>query len=310
MCNRGYGCRFMSQLPNNLARILTPLLIFLVLGFALLGSMTVIVESGHVGVIRTLGAVQPVALNEGFHFKKPFIDKIEQVDIRLTASKEQATAASKDLQTVTTQVTTQFSLNGDLSPQIYQKIGTLTKVSASLVQPAIQECVKSVTAKFTAEELVTKREFVKQQIQEALTNFLNNTLREKDLLNSINIANLAITDFSFSEEFNRAIELKVKAEQMALQAKNEKLMRVTQAEAAAEERMLAASAEAFSIEAQSKARADAIRREAEALQQSPQIIQLRTIEKWDGVLPRITSGGIVPFLNLDKEMQDQSPQQP
>jgi len=63
--------------------------------------------------------------------------------------------------------------------------------------------------------------------------FLNNTLREKDLLNSINIANLAITDFKFSEEFNRAIKLKVKAEPMALQAKNEKIMRVTQAEASA-----------------------------------------------------------------------------
>lgn len=294
----------MSNPANNLARILTPLLVLLVIAFALIGSMTVIVESGHVGVVRTLGAVQPVALNEGFHFKKPFIDQVEQVDIRLTASKEQATAASKDLQTVTTQVTTQYSLNGELAPQIYQKIGTLPKVSASLVQPAIQECVKSVTAKFTAEELVTKREFVKQQIQEALTNFLNNTLREKDLLNSINIANLAITDFNFSEEFNRAIEAKVKAEQMALQAKNEKLMRVTQAEAAAEERKLAASAEAFSTEVQSKARADAIRREAEALQQSPEIIQLRSIEKWDGVLPRITSGGVVPFLNLDKQLQD------
>ena len=300
----------MSNLPNNLARILTPLLILLVLAFALLGSMTVIVESGHVGVVRTLGAVQPVALKEGFHFKKPFVDQVEQVDIRLTASREQATAASKDLQTVTTQVTTQYSLNGELAPQIYQKIGTLLKVSTSLVQPAIQECVKSVTAKFTAEELVTKREFVKQQIQESLMNFLNNTLREKDLLNSINIANLAITDFNFSDEFNRAIEAKVKAEQMALQAKNEKLMRVTQAEAAAEERKLAASAEAFSTEVQSQARADAIRRESEALQQSPQIIQLRSIEKWDGVLPKITTSGVLPFLNLDKELQSGSIQQP
>jgi regulator of protease activity HflC (stomatin/prohibitin superfamily) len=294
----------MDQMPSNLAKILAPLVILLVAAFAILSSMTVIVESGHVGVVRTLGAVQPVALREGFHFKKPFIDKVEQMDIRLTASREQSTAASKDLQTVTTQVTTQFSLNGDMAPQIYQKIGTLPKVAVSLVQPAIQECVKGVTAKFTAEELVTKREFVKQQIQEALTNFLNNTLREKDLLNSINIANLAITDFNFSDEFNRAIEAKVKAEQMALQAKNEKLMRVTQAEAAAEERKLGASAEAFSTEVQSKARADAIRREAEALQQSPEIIQLRSIEKWDGVLPRISSGGVVPFLNLDKQLQD------
>ena len=295
------------NIPNSLARILVPFLVLLVAAFAILSSMAVIVQSGHVGVVRTLGAVQPVALPEGFHFKKPFIDQVEQMDIRLTASREQATAASKDLQTVTTQVTTQFSLNGELAPQIYQKIGTLPKVSLSLVQPAIQECVKGVTAKFTAEELVTKREFVKQQIQEALVNFLNNTLREKDLINSINIANLAITDFNFSEEFNRAIEAKVKAEQMALQAKNEKLMRVTQAEAAAEERKLAASAEAFSTEVQSKARADAIQREAQALKQSPEIIQLRSIEKWDGTLPRITGQSAVPFLNIEEFSRDTPP---
>jgi regulator of protease activity HflC (stomatin/prohibitin superfamily) len=294
-----YQLQAMNNLPNNVARIFVPILILLVAAFAVLSSMTVVVESGHVGVINTLGAVQPVALPEGFHLKKPFIDKIQQMDIRLTASNAQATAASKDLQTVTTQVTTQYSLNGNFAPQIYQRIGTLPKVAASLVEPAIQECVKGITAKFTAEELVTKRELVKQQIQEALTNFLNNTLREKELVNSINIANLAITDFNFSEEFNRAIEAKVKAEQMALQAKNEKIMRVTQAEASAEERKLAASAEAFSTEVQSKARADAIQREALALKQSPEIIQLRSIERWDGVLPRISGGGVMPFLNID-----------
>jgi regulator of protease activity HflC (stomatin/prohibitin superfamily) len=199
----------------------------------------------------------------------------------------------------------QYSLNGALAPQIYQRIGLLSKVSASLVEPAIQECVKGVTAKFTAEELVTKRELVKQQIQDALSHFINNTLREKGLENAVNIANLAITDFNFSPEFNRAIEAKVKAEQMALQAKNEKIMRVTQAEASAEERKLAASAEAFSTEVQSKARADAIQREALALKQSPEIIQLRSIEKWDGVLPRISGGGVVPFLNVG-DMQGNS----
>ena len=296
-------------MSSNLAKFLAPLVILLVAAFAILSSMTVIVESGHVGVVRTLGAVKPEALPEGFHFKKPFLDQVEQMDIRLTASREQATAASKDLQTVTTQVTTQFSLNGALAPQIYQKVGTLPKVAISLVQPAIQECVKGVTAKFTAEELVTKREFVKQQIQDALMNFLNNTLREKELLNSINIANLAITDFNFSDEFNRAIEAKVKAEQMALQAKNEKIMRVTQAEAAAEERKLSASAEAFSTEVQSKARADAIQRESAALQQSPQIIRLRAIEKWDGTLPRITGQSAVPFLNIEEFSRD-TPQSP
>lgn len=287
-------------MPSSIAKALVPLAILIIALLAILSGLTVIVQSGHVGVVRTLGAVQPEPLAEGFHLKKPFVDEVEQVDIRLTASHAQATAASRDLQTVTTQVTMQYSLNGALAPATYQKIGTLGKVSASLVEPAIQECVKGVTAKFTAEELVTKRELVKQQIQDALSHFLNTTLREKGLENAIVIANLAITDFNFSEEFNRAIEAKVKAEQMALQAKNEKIMRTTQAEAAAAERKLSADAEAYSTEVQSKARADAIQRESEALKQSPEIIRLRTVEKWDGMLPRISSG-VVPFFNIDAE---------
>lgn len=299
----------MDDFSRSPYRILLPVLILLVGAFAILSAMSVVVESGNVGVVTTLGAVQPNALPEGFHLKKPFLDQVHQIDIRLTASNAQATAASKDLQSVRTQVTMQYSLNGALAPLIFQRIGTLKKVSASLVEPAIQECVKGVTAKFTAEELVTKRELVKQQIQDALGSFFNATLREKGLDNAIVIANLAITDFDFSPEFNRAIEAKVKAEQMALQAKNEKIMRVTQAEASAEERKLSAGAEAFSTEIQSKARADAITREALALKQSPEIIQLRSIEKWDGVLPRISGGGVVPFLNVG-DIQGVTPSNP
>ena len=283
----------------HLARLLIPLVVLAAFALIFLKGLTVIVQSGHVGVVRTFGAVQPGALAEGLHFKKPFVDEVEQMDVRLTASHAKATAASKDLQTVTTEVTLQYSLDGQLAPLIFQRIGTLPKISASIVEPAIQECVKGITAKFTAEELVTKRSIVQQQIQEALANFINKTLREKGLENAVQIANVAITDFDFSDEFNRAIELKVKAEQSALQAKNEKTMRVTQAEAAAEERKLAASAEAFSTEVQSKARADAIQREAEALRQGPQIIQLRAIDKWDGHLPRVNSGA-VPFINVDE----------
>jgi regulator of protease activity HflC (stomatin/prohibitin superfamily) len=284
---------------NTALKGLVPLIIILVLALVLLGGMTVVVDAGHVGVVRSMGAVQPKALGEGFHLKKPFIDQVELMDVRLTASHAKATAASKDLQTVSTEVTTQYSLNGELAPLTYQRIGSLPKFSAALVEPGIQECVKAVTAKFTAEELVTKREVVKQQIQEALSAFINRTLQEKDLAGALNIANIAITDFNFSDEFNRAIELKVKAEQEALQAKNEKIRRTTQAEASAAERQLAADAEAYATTVQSKARAEAIEREAAALKQSPELIQLRTVEKWDGVLPRMSGGGVIPFINMD-----------
>lgn len=289
---------------NSLAKILVPLFILLVLAFMFVSSLVVIVDAGHVGVVKRFGAVQPNSLQEGLHFKQPFIDQVEQMDVRLIPSHAKSSAASKDLQTVSTEVTVAYSLNGQIAPLAYQRIGDRAKVSATLVEPAIQESVKSVTAKFTAEELVTKRELVKQQIQQTLENFINRTLEQKDIANAVAIANVAITDFDFSSEFNRAIEAKVQAEQQALQARNEKIKRVTQAEAAAAERQLSADAEAYSTEVQSKARADAIRREAEALRESPELIQLRTVEKWDGVLPRVNGSQAIPLLNLGDPSAD------
>jgi len=130
------------------------------------------------------------------------------------------------------------------------------------------------------------------------------TLQDKQVPTALKIANVAITDFEFSEGFNKAIELKVKAEQEALQALNEKTRRVTQAEAGYQERKLAADGEAYEIEASSKAKADAIAREAKALKNNPELIQLRLAEKWDGTLPRFTGGDGVPLINIDTVMKD------
>lgn len=278
---------------------LAPLLVLVIIAIVVIGGIIVTVDAGFVGVVKRFGAVQDRALPAGLHFKIPLMDEVIQVDTRQMASEAKATAASRDLQTVTTDVTVLYSLKGDLAPQTIQNIGPLGKMAATVVEPAIQESVKAVTAKFTAEELVTQRELVKQQIQQAIGNFINTTLAEKGLENALTIANVAITDFKFSDEFNRAIEAKVQAEQQALQARNEKLKRVTQAEAASQEARIAAEAQAFAIEQQSKARADAIQREAEALRGNPELIRLRAIERWDGSLPRITGGGVVPFISVD-----------
>ena len=264
-------------------------------------SCFVIVDSGRVGVVRRLGAVQPDHLPEGFHLKIPFIDGVEEMDIRLRAAQADAGASSKDLQVVRTQVAVQYSLSGPVMPSTYQRIGTRAMLEGTLITPAILESVKAITAQYTAEELVTRRAEVKTKIQESIEAFVNATLSEKGVSGAVMLANVAITDFDFSDEFNRAIEEKVQAEQEALKAKNEKLRRVTQAEAAAAERTLAADAEAYQIEAASKARAEAIRREAEALRDNPDLIQLRIAEKWDGQLPQVNGGGALPLLNIERQ---------
>ena len=265
--------------------------------FLIAQSVFVIVDAGHVGVVKRLGAVQSTPLNEGFHFKLPVIDEVIQLDIRLRKVFNESISASKDLQTVRTEVTVQYSLNGSVSPVSIQKIGIRQVIESTLIEPAIQESVKSVTALYTAEQLITNREEVKLNIQEEVEQFINTTLSRKDAPNTLSIANVAITDFAFSSEFNRAIELKVKAEQEALQAKNEKTRRVTQAEAAAAEKKLAAEAEAYQISVESKARASAIKREANALKGNPALIQLRMAEKWNGELPKFSSGNSIPMFD-------------
>ncbi len=258
-----------------------------------------VVDAGYVGVVKRLGAVQPEFLPEGFHFKAPFVDVVQKFDVRLSKAESDAGASSKDLQVVRTKIAVQYSMNAALMPITLQRIGTRLVVEKTLIDPAIMESVKAITALYTAEQLITKRDEVKDRIQAQIDSFLNETLREKELMGSLTIANIAITDFDFSAEFNRAIEEKVRAEQEALKAKNEKLKRVTQAEAAAAEKTLAADAMAYEIEVQSKARADAIEREAKALKDNPQLIQLRIAEKWNGVLPRFTGSEAIPLLSIE-----------
>tara|TARA_B100000927_G_scaffold264977_1_gene237459 strand:+ start:2721 stop:3581 length:861 start_codon:yes stop_codon:yes gene_type:complete len=270
--------------------------IFILVGIAY--QAFVVIDAGYVGVVKRLGAVKPKELSEGFHIITPFIDSVEKFDIRLSKVTSDATASSKDLQVVNTSIAVQYSMTPELMPLTLQKVGTRAVVERTLIDPSILESVKAITALYTAEELITRRDEVKTMIQQKISSFLNESTEEKNLSGLLVIANVAITDFDFSSEFNRAIEEKVRAEQEALKATNEKDRRVTQAEAQAEEQRLIADALAYEIEVESVARAEAIKREAEALADNPQLIQLRLAEKWDGQLPKFT-GETIPFISID-----------
>lgn len=273
--------------------------------FILNGAFTTI-PPGHAGVIYRFGAVQPDHKPEGFHFKIPFADGVEKMDIRLGKAEDLAEAASSDLQNVTTKVAVHYSMVGPLAPRAYQQIGSRPVIEATLINPAIQESVKSVTARYTAEELITKRAEVKIHVREEITEFIASTLEEKNVPGALLVNNVAVTDFAFSPEFNRAIEQKVTAEQDALKAENEKIKRITQAEAANEERKLAADAAAYQVEVESVARAEAILREGEALSQNPLLLQLRLAERWDGELPMVNGGSNIPLINLDELSKQQA----
>lgn len=269
---------------------------------ASLWNCVTIIDGSEVGVVRTFGRIENEPLKQGPHLIIPWVQTVEKVDTRLSGHPVEAEAASRDLQVITTQITVQHAIDGASAPMALKGVGDMEKIDKDVVFPGIHEVLKAVTARYTAEELVTKRDAVKDEVVLALTTFINDTFAKKGLTNAITIANVAITDFRFSDEFNHSIEMKVKAEQQAHQAENELRRRRTEAEAAFIEKQKAADAQAYEIEKQSIARAEAINREAKALKENPDLIRLRATEKWDGNLPTFNGGQApVPFLNLNIE---------
>ncbi len=257
------------------------------------------IEAGHVGVVKHMGAVQSDSLAEGVHFIRPWpLADVQQVDVRSGVNEVAASAASKDLQVVSSKITVQWYVTNSGATCLVKNFGVGDGLlSAGGINPAAIESVKAVTAQFTAEQLITQRAAVKAGVEQGLTNIVNATINQKGCPSSIKVGNISVTDFNFSEDFNNAIEAKVKAEQEALKAVNEKTKRVTQAEAAATEQKLAAEAEAFKVEIESKARAEAIKRESEALSSNPNLVNLRIAEKWNGQLPTYT-GNSIPLLQV------------
>lgn len=247
------------------------------------------IDAGHVGVVKHFGAVRPDTMPEGFNSKSVFDDVVE-ISTQTGPTEVEAAAASKDLQTVKTKITIQYAAAAERAVCLVQKFGSEDGAwSLGIIAPAAQEVTKAVAARYTAEELITKRAEVKNGIEVGLNDFVAKTLHSRDCDGGLRIANVAVTNFEFSHEFNASIEAKVKAEQDALRAENEKRTRITQAEAKAKENTLAAEAEAYSTEVQSKTRAAAIEREAKALRDNPQLVSLRMVERWNGVLPQVSS---------------------
>jgi regulator of protease activity HflC (stomatin/prohibitin superfamily) len=237
-----------------------------------------IVPAGHRGVkFNTFTGLLPQSYGEGLVWKIPMIESVIIIDVRIDKEEQVASAASKDLQMVGTTVALNFHPEPDRVHDLYRLVGLGFKTR--VIDPAIQESVKAVTARYSAEELITKREEVKQQIYDALVERLSP--------HNIKVESVNITDFQFSEGFTRAIEEKQTAEQLALKARRdlerikvEAEQRVAQAQAEAQaQRLLAASV-------------------------TPQIIELRRIdvmtkavEKWNGAPPQVF-GGALPFWDV------------
>jgi len=269
----------MKKGPMRLALIIGAILV----GFLFL-SPWVQVGAGQRGIVLNFGAVQKDVLGEGLHFRVPIMQRVAIMDVKVQKSLTNAAASSSDLQEVSSEVALNYHIVPDKANIVYQSIGIQFK--ERIIDPAVQEVVKAVTAKYSAEELITKRPAVSEAMRA--------NLAERLMAHNIAVDAFSIVGFSFSKIFMEAIESKQTAEQLALKSKRD----LDRIKIEAEQRVTTAKAEAESLRLQ---RANI----------SPDLIELRKIEanlkaidKWNGILPQVTGGGAVPFIGVGDIQRD------
>lgn len=234
-----------------------------------------VIGAGERGVAVTFGTVSSDVLDSGFHLINP-LASVHKFSVQTTKVEADASAASSDLQTVTAKVAINYHLDPTQVVSLYRSVGDADAFSSRVVVPAIQDSVKSATAQYTAEQLITKRAEVSEAIKTALASRLGAFA---------SVESVAITNFEFSVSFNEAIERKVTAEQNAIASKN----LLEQKKYEAEQIIVTAQADA-----------EAIRIQAEAVQNQggQAYIDLVIANKWDGELPQYMMGDSVPFINI------------
>ena len=256
------------------SRIILALLIL-----AIASSFFAIIGAGQRGVLMRFGEVQPQILGEGIHVVIPLLHTVEKISVRVQKQEISAEASSKDLQDVYTKVALNWHVIPTEANLMFQDIGNEEVVVDRIINPAVEEVLKAIVAKYTAEEIITRRSDVKAEVDQLL-------------LSRLATYHLAIDDVSlvhvhFSERFSDAVETKQIAEQEAKRAGFMAQKAIREAEV----------------------RVNLARGEAEAHRLildtlTPEILRRQAIERWDGKLPLIApnSGSTLFVLELEDLM--------
>lgn len=247
--------------------------VLMILGGAM-WSGVVQVPAGYQGVLLRFGAIQGT-LSPGIHMIVPGMNTVELMETRTQKEESQASAASKDLQVVTTTIALNFRLAAADVAKVYAGVGR--SYNERIIDPTIQESLKVVTSKYTAEELIRFRQQVKNEVEVEVTK----RLMAYNII--VDPAGLSIVNFDFSEEFNKAIEAKQIAQQ---EAEKQKFV-LQQAELQKQTEI---------ARAQGSAESSRLKAAALQVQGGSLVIARDWIEKWDGKLPSVSAGGGGQFI--------------
>jgi len=274
-----------ASIPGGAKIVLLAIIVLVIIGVVASSSVK-IVDAGNRGILTHWNAVDLTnpPLDEGIHFVIPFQDDVVQMEVRTLKYDTSTRSASQDLQTVQTTVTVNYHPDTERVHFLYKEIGLAYE--SRVIQPAIDETVKQVSANYNAEELITKRPLVKADIENAIRDRLNQFYIETEVI--------SITDFEFSPLFAKAIESKVEAEQKAQKAEND-LIRIE-----VEARQLEAQAVGLAAAnvAEANGEAEAISIINDALSNNPFYIEWLKTQAWDGKLPLVVGEGGTPFIAI------------
>ena len=263
-----------NKVPVKLIVILVSCFIGLIL-FIAFKPFTAI-GPGQRGVVMHFGQVQDRVLGEGLNWYMPIVTSVKTVNVRVQKDEVKAEAASKDLQDVHMDVVVNYHIDPVRVNKVFQQVGDNKDVFAKIINPNTNEVVKASTSEFTAEEIIKKRQQLKDNIDKRLI--------ERLVTYGVILDDVSLTNIDFSVEFNAAIEAKQVAEQQSQQARYIAEKAIKDAEAIV-----------------NKAKGDA---EAQRLQQvslSPEFLQKIAIERWNGILPTYIGGDTpLPFLNIGR----------
>ncbi len=268
-----------SPSSKNIAKIIVAVIVVIalvILGFASIKT----IPAGYVGIRTQFSAVTGGSVPSGLNFKIPFIQDIVPIDCRIQKIEADSTAPSRDLQNITSKIAVNFSIDSSKATTLYKEVGV--NYRSVIIDPAVQEVVKMVTAQFTAEELISKRSEVSNLMTEGLTSKISSK--------GIIVHDFNVINFEFSDEFDKAIEAKQVAQQQALKAEQD-LARI---QIEAQQKVVQAEAEAEALKLQKQEIT------AELLELRKIEAQLEAIEKWDGKLPTYNGSDAVPFIDITK----------
>lgn len=240
----------------------------------------VMISAGERGVVLNWGAVSNDVLGEGIHWRVPIQQQVKMMNVKTVKAETEAIAYSKDTQTVDSKIAINYHLDPNKVNTIYQTIGDNKTIENTLIQPIIKEVFKGIVAKYSAGELLEKREEASAGIKDGLVA----KLQEKNVI----MENVSIINFDFSDAYEAANEAKQVQQANVLTAQN----KLEQVKIEAEQKVATARAEAEAIKIQA---------EAVTQQGGSDYVQLQAIKQWDGKLPTsMIPGGTVPFINLNK----------